>query len=93
MSSNHPQALPPGTVPNHLVWAILSTLFCCLPLGIVSIVKAAEVNGKLASGDLDGARASSDAAKKWAIWSAAVTLVLVAVYFVFLILVVVVDSL
>ena len=26
-------------IPNHLVWAILSTLFCCLPFGIVSIVK------------------------------------------------------
>jgi len=34
-------AIPPATpgpyVPNHLVWAILSTLFCCLPLGIVLI--------------------------------------------------------
>jgi hypothetical protein len=28
-------------IPNHLVWAILATLFCCLPLGIVSIVYAA----------------------------------------------------
>ena len=42
-------------VPNHLVWAILSTLFCCLPLGIVSIVFAAQVNGKLAAGDVAGA--------------------------------------
>ncbi|WP_010343070.1 CD225/dispanin family protein, partial [Xanthomonas sacchari] len=25
-------------VSNNLVWAILTTLFCCLPLGIVSIV-------------------------------------------------------
>ena len=24
-------------VPNHLVWAILTTLFCCLPAGIGSI--------------------------------------------------------
>ena len=40
----------PSYVPNHLVWAILSTLFCCLPLGIVSIVFAAQVNGKLAAG-------------------------------------------
>ena len=39
-------------VPNNLVWAILSTLFCCLPAGIVSIVYAAQVNGKLAAGDI-----------------------------------------
>ena len=32
-------------VPNHLVWAILATLFCCLPTGIVSIIHAAKVNG------------------------------------------------
>lgn len=57
-------------VPNHLVWAILSTLFCCLPLGIVSIVYASQVDGKRAAGDLAGAREASHKAKMWAIWSA-----------------------
>ena len=56
-------AIPPATpgpyVPNHLVWAILSTLFCCLPLGIVSIVFAAQVDGKRAAGDLAGAQEAS----------------------------------
>lgn len=93
MSSNQPQSFPPGTVPNHLVWAILTTLFCCLPLGIVSIVKAAEVNGKLAAGDIDGARASSDGAKKWAIWAACSTLVLIAAYVLFIVFLGVVGSL
>src|SRR5690242_9892722 len=37
--------------PNHLVWSILTTLFCCLPLGIVSIIFAAQVNGKWQAGD------------------------------------------
>ncbi len=62
-----PAASPP---PNHLVWAILSTLLCCLPLGVVSIVFAAQVNSKWASGDYEGARQASASAKKWAIWSA-----------------------
>jgi len=57
-------------VPNNLVWAILATLFCCLPGGIVSIVYAAQVNGKLAAGDIAGAQDSSEKAKKWAIYSA-----------------------
>ena len=28
---------------SNLVWAILCTVLCCLPLGIVAIVKAASV--------------------------------------------------
>jgi hypothetical protein len=50
------------TVPNYLVPAILS-IFCCWPLGIVAIIFAAQVNGKVASGDLTGAAESSKKAK------------------------------
>ncbi len=57
-------------IPNHLVWAILSTLFCCMPLGIVSIVYAARVDGKRAAGDIQGAREDSRLAANWAIASA-----------------------
>ena len=56
----------PPHVPNHLVWAILVTIFCCLPFGIVSIVYAAQVNTKLSAGDIDGARLASQNAKTWA---------------------------
>jgi len=66
--------------PNYLVWAILSTLLCCLPLGIASIVFAAQVNGKYAAGDVAGAQQSSAKAKKFAIWSAVVGLVLGVLY-------------
>src|SRR5579863_3098085 len=58
--------LPPGaTVPNYLVFAILATVFCCLPLGIPAIVYAAQVNGKLQAGDLAGAQSASNNAKMW----------------------------
>lgn len=61
----------PTTAPdNYMVWAILTTILCCLPFGIVSIVKASEVNTKWAQNDYIGAEAASKAAKKWAIWSA-----------------------
>lgn len=56
----------PNTVPNYLVQSILTTLCCCLPFGIVAIVHAASVNGKLATGDYDGAVDSSNKAKMWA---------------------------
>lgn len=48
---------------NYLVQSILVTLFCCLPLGIVSIVFAAQVNGKFDSGDYAGALDASKKAK------------------------------
>jgi predicted secreted protein len=62
--------------PNYLVWAILTTIFCCLPLGVASIVFAAQVNGKYAAGDLAGAQDSSDKAKRFAMWSAIAGVVL-----------------
>ncbi|MBN6152595.1 CD225/dispanin family protein [Xanthomonas sp. AmX2] len=70
-------------VSNNLVWAILSTLFCCLPLGIVSIVFAAQVNTKLAAGDVAGAQESADKAKKWAIYSVIGWVVAVVLYIIF----------
>ena len=58
---------PPGSstanVPNYLIPAILSTVFCCLPVGVVSIIFAAQVNGKLATGDVAGAMEASRKAR------------------------------
>ncbi len=79
------QTYAPGmtTAPNnHLVMAILTTIFCCLPFGIVSIVKAAQVNNLWASGQYDAARKAADDAKKWWIVSVAVGVGLLAIYFV-----------
>ena len=87
--SGSPMGAPMGGVPgpkpdNYLVWAILSTLFCCLPLGIASIVFAAQVDGKYNSGDYAGAQESSAKAKKFAMW-AAIGGVVVAVLYIVLI--------
>lgn len=71
--------------PNYLVWAILSTLFCCLPFGIASIVFAAQVDSKYNAGDYAGALASSNNAKKWAIVSAVVAIGLTLLWFVFVV--------
>ncbi|HEX9629019.1 MAG TPA: CD225/dispanin family protein [Pyrinomonadaceae bacterium] len=65
----------PANVPNYLVPAILATLFCCLPVGIVSIVFATQVNSKVAAGDMQGAMAASKSAKLWLIVSACLGLV------------------
>jgi len=54
----------PG-MQSYLVQAILVTLCCCMPFGIVAIVYAAQVSSKLAAGDTAGAQAAADNAKLW----------------------------
>lgn len=72
----------PGTPPppNYLVWAILTTILCCLPLGIASIVFSTQVNSKWALGDVAGAQDSSDKAKKFAIWSVIAWAIIAVLY-------------
>ena len=65
---------------NYLVWAILSTILCCLPLGVASIVFSTQVNSKWAQGDVAGANESARKAKLFAIWSAVVGLIGAVVY-------------
>jgi hypothetical protein len=72
---------------NYLVWAILTTVFCCLPLGIVSIVYSTKVSGLWSQGRYAEAQAAADNAKKWAIISAivgAVVGVIVVILFFFM---------
>lgn len=54
-----------STRSNYLVQAILVTICCCIPGGIVAIVYAAQVNGRLAAGDYAGAVNASNNAKTW----------------------------
>jgi len=70
-----------GAIPNYLVQAILVTICCCIPFGIVAIVYAAQVNTKLSVGDMAGARMSSENAKKWC-WIALISgLVIQVIWF------------
>ncbi|MDR0939784.1 MAG: CD225/dispanin family protein [Mediterranea sp.] len=78
------QNFPP---PSYLVWAILTTIFCCLPFGIVSIVNAASVESRFRSGDVQGALRASANAKKWAIAAAISWAVILVIYFFFAVMV------
>lgn len=62
-----PQFTTPGTIRNYLWQSILVTVCCCLPLGVVALVFAAQVNSKLAAGDFAGAEAASRSARTWLI--------------------------
>jgi predicted secreted protein len=77
----YPPQQPPGQAPNnHLVWSILVTLFCCLPFGIVAIVKSSQVNGLWAQGRYAEAQASADSARKWVISGAVIGVVAGIIY-------------
>jgi hypothetical protein len=67
----YPSAPPMRTVNrapnNHLLAAILVTIFCFWPFGVIAIVKAASVNPRWARGDRDGAYRAARAAKTWSL--------------------------
>ena len=88
-ASAQPQAAAgqPTHVPNYLVQAILVTIFCCLPFGIVAIVFAAQVNGKLQAGDINGAMESSRKAKMWSWLGFGIGLAFAVLYIVFVLLI------
>jgi hypothetical protein len=52
-------------IPNYLIPAIVATIFCCIPVGVVSIIFATQVNNKIAAGDIAGAMEASQKAKKF----------------------------
>lgn len=92
-SQSQPQSQPQPTTPNHkpcpdnyLVYAILTTLFCCLPFGIVGIVKASQVSAKYQAGDYEGAVQASADAKKWSQIALICGIVWVALYFIIVVI-------
>ncbi|GHE36901.1 CD225/dispanin family protein [Sphingobacterium griseoflavum] len=56
------QGRPPK---NYLIETILTTIFCCWPLGIPSIIYATRVEKKYYAGDYLGAEQDAASAKKW----------------------------
>lgn len=56
--------------PNsYLALAIISTILCCLPTGIVSIIYATQVNSAYEDGNYEKAMSASKNAKTWGIVS------------------------
>lgn len=77
--------VPVSPPSSHLVLAILTTIFCCLPLGIVSIVYASRVDSLYSVGDIAGATYNSLQARKWAYWGIGLALVGAVLYFLFVV--------
>ena len=73
----------PPMPDNYLVFAIISTIFCCWPLGIVSIINSVKVGSAYAEGDYEGAKEASVKAKKWATWTAIAGVVSYVIFIIF----------
>lgn len=78
---------------NYLVWAILSTVLCCVPFGVVAIVKSTKVDTLWTDGRYDEAVRSADDAKKWAIISAVSAVVVWVIYILVLVIAALVEEL
>ncbi len=63
-----------------MVWSILATIFCCLPLGVWSIVCSSRVNKEWDRGNYVGANNESKKARTWIIISAILGLIANAAY-------------
>ena len=81
------QPAPPPMPDNYLVWAILSTIFCCLPFGVVSIVYATQVESLYLQGRYEEALDKSKKALKWAIASAATVAAIMMLYVLILLII------
>ena len=71
-----------GSKPdNNMLWAILCTLFCCLPFGIAAIINASKVDGLYRAGDYSAADEAAENAKKYATYGAVCGLVVFVLYY------------
>ena len=65
-SAQHNVGSGAATRPKtYLMEAIVATLLCCIPFGIVAIVYAAQVDSKFKAGDYQGAQKAAHSAKTW----------------------------
>ena len=67
---------------NNMIWAVLSTIFCCLPTGIYAIILSAKVNDLYNQGDYAGAQQAADDAKKWALYGLIISIAINILFYV-----------
>lgn len=77
--------LPPNTPqppmpPTFMIWAILSTICCCLPAGVVAIIFSSQVSSKYFARDYEGARKASERTEMWIIASIVLGIIVNALY-------------
>lgn len=77
---------------SHLALAIITTVLCCLPLGIVAIIKATKVDSLYMMKQYALAQQASDDAKKWSIIGIIISAVGMFLYIIFIVLAAVIAA-
>jgi hypothetical protein len=75
--TSQPAMPKPG---SNMILAVLTTVCCCLPLGIVGIVYASKVDGLYFAGDYAGALAAAKSARTWSVIGIVASLVISIIY-------------
>ena len=75
------EQIKPKRPDSYLALAIISTILCCLPLGIVSIVYSTKVNSLYEDGNYDEANRASKNAKTWGLVSIGAAVLGLIIYF------------
>ena len=65
---------------NYLVWSIITTIVCCMPLGLVALIRSVQVDSAWAQGDFVRAQQYSKQARTWSIISAVTYLAAILVF-------------
>ena len=81
---NHQQSPMPPCPPTYLALSIIVTLLCCLPFGIVGIIKSSSVSKEYAGGNYAAAQEASKQAKTWSIVGLCCGLFWVIIYIILL---------
>jgi hypothetical protein len=53
------------SVDSYLLPALLTTIFCCMPLGIVALIYSGKVSAAKEEDDLEAAMEASRKARRW----------------------------
>ncbi|MDO4684939.1 MAG: CD225/dispanin family protein [Corynebacterium sp.] len=81
-------AMPNGMMKpdNQLVWTILSTIICCVPLGAIGIYYSMQVDKYWEAGMYAEAEGASRKAKNFAIAGAVSIVILLVLYIIFIVM-------
>lgn len=71
----------PPMPPTYLVWSIVMTILCCLPFGIVAIVKSSKVESYYFQGLYAESLKASNDAKVWCVVAACAGVVSGIIFF------------